>query len=127
MHNLLLAFELHKVMELIKKGQFEVASDNLGNSVYGVEWKFSPLELFQILDGYKCSSVKAIPCDVSAKNDISQFREAYYELRQSDFQTFCSNGKVPSFTQIHSWASDGESSLTSFGPAALCWMVWVNS
>jgi hypothetical protein len=113
-HNLLLGFELSKTMAKLKTADFNSASEQLGNAVYGVEWKFSPLELFQILDGYKCSSEKEIPCDPSAKKDISQLREAYYELRRPGFEKYCSDENVPTFSQLHSWVSDGESSLISF-------------
>ena len=110
----LLAFHLDSCLEQIKRGQFKAASDSLSQSVHGVEWTFSPLELFQVLDGYKAPNAKEIPTDASAAHDVADLRKDYDELRKGSFRKLLETGKPLTFAELHAWITEGEVVLSSF-------------
>ena len=121
----LLAFHLDSCLEDVKKGQFKSASDSLSQSVHGVDWTFSPLELFQVLDGYKAPKEKEIPTDAAAAKDVAELRSDYHELRAGSFRKLLESGKPLTFAELHAWITEGEVVLSSFISArpdfALAW------
>ncbi len=110
----LLAFHLAKVLESLKAGKFKDASDDLSQSVHGVAWKFSPLELFQVLDGYKPPKEKEIPTDAAAARDIAELRKEYRETRAASFRKLLESGNPLTFAELHAWITEGEVVLSSF-------------
>jgi len=127
MRRTLLAFHLARVRADLARGRFDQAGETLATAIHGVDWLFSPIDLFQALDGYRPPKPGTAPTDAAAARDVAELRQDYRERRVSALRKLVDTGTPLSFAEIHAWVTEGDGVLSSFladrADGALSWEV----
>ena len=114
MRRVLLAFHLHGALEEMKSGSFVRASELLAESIHGVDWRFSPLELIKVLDGYEAPKEEELPLSRALSDELRPVREQYRQLRGAPLRELLEQGDGISFARLHVWVTNGDGVLSSF-------------